>query len=849
MSHDELARPLPDTRPAVPPAQVAEGGSAALDIAVEGMTCASCVRRVEKAIASVEGVQDVGVNLATGRASVTLAPAAAPGPVLDAIRKAGYEPMPEERDFTIEGMSCASCVGRVEKALRSVPGVLEASANLASNRAHFRFVGGARTISAALAALAKAGYPGTPVRPSEEQEEIDRQARGAEMSALRRKLALSAAGTLPLLVLEMGGHLVPALHHALAMSFGETSLRVAAFLLATLVLFGPGWLFIAKGAPALLRGAPDMNSLVMLGTLAAYFYSTAATFAPGLFPGGLDTTYFESAAVIVTLILAGRYLEARAKGQAGDAIRKLLTLQAKTARVRDEAGERDVPVGEVTAGMVVVVRPGERLPVDGDVLEGSSYVDESMITGEPVPVLKHPGDLVVGGTVNQSGGFTFRATRVGGDTLLAQIVRTVEAAQGSKLPIQGMVDRVTMVFVPAVMACAALTFVAWLAFGPSPALGLALVNAVAVLIIACPCAMGLATPTSIMVGTGRAAELGILFRKGDALQRLGAVGIVAIDKTGTMTLGRPALTDIATADGFEETDVLRLAASVEARSEHPVAKAVTAAAAERGLAVATPTSFSSETGAGVAATVEGLSVAVGSARFMVRLGVEAGALADRAGSLAASGRTPLFVAIDGTAAAVLGVSDPVKPTTAAALSMLRREGVRIVMVSGDAKGTADAVARGLPVDKVIAEVLPTDKADVVRRLQAGGASVAFVGDGINDAPALAQADVGLAIGTGTDIAIESADVVLMSGDLRNVAIAMALSRATMRNLRQNLGWAFGYNAVLIPLAAGLLWPAFGVLLSPMLAGFAMALSSVSVVGNALRLRGFKPQATDGSVTQ
>ena len=557
-------------------------------------------------------------------------------------------------------------------------------------------------------------------------------------------------------------------------------------------------------------------------------------------PAGLDYTYFEAGAVIVTLILFGRYAEARAKGRTGDAIRQLLTLQAKTARILRDEQEQDVPVAEVRLGDIVVVRPGERLPVDGEVVEGSSFVDESMITGEPIPVQKGEGDAVVGGTVNKTGTFRFRATKVGADTLLAQIVRTMEAAQGSKLPIQALVDKVTMWFVPSVIVAALLTFVVWMVFGPSPALSLAIVNAVAVLIIACPCAMGLATPTSIMVGTGKAAEMGVLFRRGEALQVLRDVSVIALDKTGTITKGRPELTDIAVAEGFAEAEVLRLVAAVETRSEHPIAEAIVAEARRRDLVVAEPSVFAAEPGFGVSATVEGRALLVGADRLLTAKGIDVSPFAAVAAQLGDQGRSPLYAAIDGRLAAVLAVADPLKETSLEALAALRALGIWIVMITGDNRRTAEAIARGLPIDEVVAEVLPAGKVEVIKRLQAGGARVAFVGDGINDAPALAQADVGLAIGTGTDIAIESADVVLMSGDLRNVPNAVALSRATIRNIAENLFWAFGYNAVLIPVAAGVLYPSFGILMSPMFAGLAMALSSVSVVTNALRLKRFRP---------
>jgi Cu+-exporting ATPase len=742
-------------------------------------------------------------------------------------------------------MSCASCVGRVERALNAVPGVLGASVNLATERAQVRYAGGAHVLASVIAAAEKAGYPAEPLRTDADRDDRERQARAAELARLQRSLIVAAVATLPLLVFEMGSHLFDDLHHYLSASIGGDAVRLISFVLASIVQFAPGRIFYAKGWPALLRGAPDMNSLVMLGTSTAYGYSVASTFAPSLLPMGMDYTYYEAGAVIVTLILLGRSFEARAKGRTGDAIRRLMTLQVKTARLVRDGQEQDVPIEAVRVGDRVVVRPGERVPVDGEVVSGSSFVDESMITGEPIPSQKNAGATVIGGTVNKTGAFQFRAARVGRDTVLAQIVRTVEAAQGAKLPIQALVDRITLWFVPAIMGLAALTFLVWLAFGPEPALSLALVNAVAVLIIACPCAMGLATPTSIMVGTGKAAELGILFRRGEALQALRSARIVALDKTGTLTRGRPELTDLQVAEGFAENDVLSLVASVETRSEHPIAQAIAAEARRRGLALVEPEAFEGRPGFGVVAKVGGRQVAVGADRLMRDEGHDLAVFAGAAERLARQGKSPLYAAVDGRLAAIIAVADPIKETTPAALEALRGLGLRIVMITGDNRRTAEAIARTLGVDEVIAEVLPADKAAAVKRLQGGGAAVAFVGDGINDAPALAQADVGLAIGTGTDIAIESADVVLMSGDLRNVPNAIALSQATIRNIGQNLFWAFGYNAVLIPVAAGVLYPSFGILLSPMVAGLAMALSSVSVLGNALRLRSFAPPVKTG----
>jgi Cu+-exporting ATPase len=807
-------------------------------LAISDMTCASCVRRVEKAIAAVPGVADASVNLATERADVTFDAMPDLAAVAKAIRDAGYGVPEEVVTFPVDGMTCASCIARVEKALKTVSGVLDATANLAQERVRVRRIAGTASFADLAAAIERAGY-----RAVHEQADApgDDERRSSETAALRRDLILAALLTAPLFVMEMGAHAVPSFGHAIHEALGLEASRIIQFALATLVLLGPGRRFFVKGIPALLRLAPDMNSLVVIGTAAAWSFSTVATFAPGLLPGGAANVYFEAAAVIVTLLLAGRYLEARAKGRTGEAIRHLAGLQAKTARVLRAGKPEDVALEAVLPGDTILVRPGEKVPVDGEVIEGSSYIDESMITGEAMPVARKAGDRVTGGTVNTTGSLTFRATRVGADTVLSQIIRMVEDAQAAKLPIQALVDRVTQWFVPAVIAIALLTFGFWLAFGPSPALAHALVNAVAVLIIACPCAMGLATPTSIITGTGRAAELGVLFRQGIALQTLGATKIVAVDKTGTLTLGRPALTEIVPAQGFSREDVLRLVAAAEMHSEHPIAVAIHDAAVKEGLDLPTATDFAALSGRGISASVSGRSVEAGSASLMRDRGLDPSPFEAEAARLAAEGASPLYAAIDGRLAALFAVTDPVRPTTGQAIAALKALGIEVAMITGDNARTAHAVASKLGIDRVMAEVLPDGKVEAVRKLSDGGTrKIAFVGDGINDAPALAAADTGIAIGTGTDVAIESADVVLMAGDLRGVAAGIALSRATMRNIRQNLFWAFGYNVALVPVAAGLLYPAFGLQLSPALAAGAMALSSVFVVTNALRLKRFRP---------
>lgn len=663
---------------------------------------------------------------------------------------------------------------------------------------------------------------------------------------MKKDLVLATVLALPVFILEMGSHVIPGMHQWIMDTIGLQESWYLQFVLTLLVLAIPGRRFYLKGIPALLRLGPDMNSLVSVGTLAAFGYSMVATFAPGLLPQGTVNVYYEAAAVIVALILLGRFMEARAKGRTSEAIKRLVGLQAKEAHVLRNGIVIDIPISDVALDDIIEVRPGERIPVDGEVSEGTSFVDESMITGEPIPVEKVPGSLMVGGTVNQKGALRLRATAVGGQTMLSQIIRMVEQAQGSKLPIQAVVDKVTLWFVPVVMLAALLTFLAWLTFGPSPALSFALVNAVAVLIIACPCAMGLATPTSIMVGTGRGAEMGILFRKGEALQLLKDARVVAVDKTGTLTEGRPVMTDLELAEGFELDLVLAKVAAVESRSEHPIARAIVEAALGKEISLPALTEFDSITGMGVRATVDGERVEVGADRFMRELGLDIEYFSKTAIRLGNEGKSPLYVAIDGRLAAIIAVADPIKSSTPIAINALHQLGLKVAMITGDNANTANAIARQLGIDEVVAEVLPEGKVEAVRRLKESYGKVAYVGDGINDAPALAVADIGLAIGTGTDIAVESADVVLMSGNLQGVPNAIGLSKATIGNIRQNLFWAFGYNAALIPVAAGLLYPAYGLLLSPIFAAGAMALSSVFVLGNALRLRRFQPPLAEDS---
>lgn len=812
-----------------------------MSLQIKGMSCASCVSRIETALKKVDGVTNASVNLATERAEITSGTPIDREALIKAVEHAGYEVADAATELSIDGMTCASCVSRVEKALKAVPGVKEANVNLATERAT---ITGTANVAALIAAIDKAGYDAKEIQTAIPDQTEHLEKKDQERAELKRDLILATIFALPVFILEMGSHLIPGMHHLIAQTIGIQNSWYLQFILTTLVLLIPGRRFYIHGLPALLRLAPDMNSLVAVGTLAAYLFSIVATFMPSILPAGTVNVYYEAAAVIVALILLGRFLEAKAKGRTSEAIQRLVSLQAKVAHVSRDHQIIDIPIDQVVVGDFIIVKPGERVPVDGKVVEGKSFVDESMITGEPIPVEKKIDSDVVGGTINQNGTFSFKAVAVGGETMLAQIIRLVEQAQGPKMPIQAVVDKITLWFVPAVMAAAVLTFLIWLIFGPSPALTFALVNAVAVLIIACPCAMGLATPTSIMVGTGRGAELGVLFRKGEALQLLKDAKVVAVDKTGTLTEGHPVLTDFEVTEFFQRDHVLSMVAAVESRSEHPIAKAIVDAAIKENLTLPKVNQFDSVTGMGVYADIdENGDIHIGADRYMLQLNIDISPFANAAQRLGDEGKSPLYVAIQGKLAAIIAVADPIKATTPSAIKALHQLGLKVAMVTGDNARTAQAIARQLGIDEVIAEVLPEGKVTAVQTLKAKYGNIAFVGDGINDAPALAEADVGLAIGTGTDVAIESADVVLMSGNLQGVANAIALSKATIGNIHQNLFWAFAYNTLLIPVAAGLLYPAYGILLSPIFAAGAMALSSVFVLANALRLRRFQPAST------
>lgn len=756
----------------------------------------------------------------------------------------------EERrvDLPVMGMSCAACANAVERALSKTQGVASAQVNFATKTATVRFDPGVTNPGALVEAIRGAGYDAQapaehPDHHGDHTEHL--HVNTEEQRRLAWKVGIGAALTLPVMVLAMA-HGVEA--------FNQKWAQWVQLALTTPVVFWCGRQFFVSAWKGLRHRRANMDTLVAVGTGAAYVYSFAATLWPGFFLAGsherhaLAPVYYEAAAAIIVLILLGKLLEARATGRTGAAIRRLLSLQAKTARVVRGGVEVDVPIDQVTVGDLVVVRPGEKVPVDGRVEEGETAVDESMLTGESVPVEKRPGDEVFGATINGTGAMRVRATRVGGETALQRIVQLVQEAQGSKAPIARLADRISGIFTPTVLAIALITFIVWWFVGPAETrLNMALVASVSVLIIACPCALGLATPTAIMVGTGRGAEEGVLIRSGEALETAHALDAVILDKTGTITRGKPSLTDMRAVGRIPEEELLRLAAGAERLSEHALASAIVGGAMARGVRPADATSFRAEVGRGVRATVEGRTVVVGKRRLLEESGVDAAALDGPATELAEAGRTPVFVAVDGCAAGVLGVADTVKPGAREAIGRLRAMGLRAVMITGDNARTAAAVARevGIASEDVFAEVLPSEKAEHVRRLQAQGLKVAMVGDGINDAPALAQADVGIAMGTGTDVAIEAADITLPGGDLGRVPTAIELSRATMRTIRQNLFWAFVYNVIGIPIAAGVLYPATGWLLSPIFASAAMAFSSVSVVLNSLRLRGKERQSAAG----
>ena len=789
------------------------------------------------ALRALDGVDAALVNAATARAEVVFDPRrVSVRELTEAISKSGFRVGGTQTRIGIENLRCASCVGFIEEELSSTPGVLRAATNVGTQEATVDYLPEATNLKELPRAIERWGYE-THAPASEEPEDAQAQAHKREFTRLIRRFWFATIVSAPV-VLTSYPQIEPYLR-----SLAPAMIRLlwaAAAILTLPVLLWSGNDFLVGFWTATKHRAANMNTLIALGTTAAWLYSTLLVLFPSIFPERAAEPFFDVVAVVIALVVLGQALEVRARGRTSDAIRKLMGIQAKSARVVRDGSEIEIPVKEVLVGDIVQVRPGEKVPVDGVVVEGSSSVDESMITGEPLAVSKAPGDEVVGATINKTGAFRFQATKVGKDTMLAQIVKMVQEAQNTKAPIARLADTVSGYFVPAVMILAVLTFVIWFNFGPSPHLIFALITGVTVLIIACPCALGLATPISLMVGIGKGAEHGILIRSGAALQTAQTLHTVVLDKTGTITKGKPELSDVITAEGQDRHELLALAASVERSSEHPLAEAIVEKAKQLALALHDPTSFEAIPGHGVVAVVRGRRIALGNAKLMQRIGVELGGLAARGEGLAEEGKTPMFVALDGKAAGVVAVADTIKEDSLEAIEALKRMGIEVVMITGDNARTAKAIARKVKIERVLAEVVPEDKAHNVRLLQAEGKRVAMVGDGINDAPALAQADVGLAIGTGTDVAIEASDITLIRGSLKGVVTAIEVSRATMRNIKQNLFGAFIYNGLGLPVAMGLLYPIFGILLSPIIAGAAMAFSSVTVVTNANRLRAFAP---------
>ncbi len=835
-------------------------GAARIQIPLVGMTCAACASRIQRKLQKGAGVDEAAVNFGTERAVVTYDPSLSNATTLvGLVRAAGYDARTVTAILPIAGLEWAATASPVERALLRLPGVLHAGVSLTTGQARVEYLPDSTTPAELQQAVEHAGYELASPIDAGDPVELEKQARAREYRMLRARFIVAAvAGVLAMLLSTplMAAHAESAgpadLFDRLMMPFASlmiravpglglvppAALRWVLLLLTTPVLFWSGRQFFRGAYSGLLHGTADMNTLIALGTGAAWAYSAVVTVIPGLFArSGLSVdVYFEAVPVILALVLLGKMLESGARARTGDAIRALMGLQPKTAKVLREGSEVDVEVAALAPDDVIAVHPGERIPVDGVVTAGRSAVDESMLTGEPLPVEKGVGDEVVGGSVNGSGAFRFRATRVGRDTALAQIVRMVQEAQSTRAPIQRLADRIAGVFVPVVVSVAIVAFVLWYVFGPPPAYLYALVSFVTVLIIACPCAMGLATPTAVMVATGAAARRGVLFRGGASLESAGRVGTVILDKTGTLTEGRPTVVETDTANGFDADDMLLLAASLERASEHPLAAAVVNAAAQRGLPLFEASEFESYGGRGVEGSVAGRRVIVGNLALLEARGIRTQGAEAAATAMAGRGRTAVLVAIDETVAGVLGVSDAVRPGSRAAVQRLRALGAEVVMVTGDAERTANAVAKEVGIERVIAGVLPAEKARIVRQLRSeSGRRVAMVGDGINDAPALAEADVGMAIGTGTDVALEASDVTLVGGDPAGIAHAIEFSRRTLRVIRQNLFWAFAYNIIGIPIAAGVLYPAFGLLLSPVFASAAMALSSVSVVSNSLRL--------------
>ena len=806
-----------------------------IDLPIRGMSCAGCASNIEKNLAGLEGVEKASVNLATSQAMVLFDPQVVkPEEFISAIRKIGYGVGTVNAEIPIEGILCGSCVLKIETALFEVRGVVKAAVNLATGKARVEYLPSETNLAEIKRTIERTGYQVLEVSGGgKEEEDLEQVIRRKEYKKLRVRFI---CGIILALIIFLGS-----MPHWFPWVPGLLNNFFVLWALATPVQFLIGWPFLKGAWTSFRHRNADMNTLIAVGTTAAYLYSVVATVLPAFFrkAGIAPAVYFDTSAFIIALILFGRTLEAKAKTRTSEAIKKLMELRPKTARVVRDGEEKDVPIEEVSVGDVVVVRPGEKIPVDGIVEEGRSSVDESMITGESMPVRKGPGDEVIGATLNKTGSFRFRAARVGKETALAQIIKLVQDAQGSKAPIQRLADVISGYFVPVVISIAVATFIIWFDFGPSPSLTFALLNFVAVLIIACPCALGLATPTAVMVGTGKGAENGILIKGGESLETIHRVDTILFDKTGTLTKGEPQLTDIVASPSFQENELLALAAAAEKPSEHPLGEAILKEALARGTPIDEAKDFKAVEGHGVEANVKGRRVCLGDAKFMGDKGIDIGPWQKMAQDLSADGKTVVYAAVDGASAGLLAIADTLKENSAEAVEKLKKLGLDVVMLTGDHPRTAEAISRKVGIEKVISEVLPEEKVQEIKKLQEAGRKVAMVGDGINDAPALAQADVGIAIGTGTDVAMEASDITLIRGDLRAVGSAIELSKRTIRIVRQNLFWAFFYNVVGIPVAAGILYPFLHILLNPIIASAAMAFSSVSVVSNSLRLRRFK----------
>ena len=818
-----------------------------IDLPIAGLTCSTCVTTVERGLQDVPGVSDVQVNFSLDKAHVTYDPAQSDvSDLVSAVKKAGYKVgAADMRVRLTPGLHCASCVRFIEDALYSTPGVLKAIVNPGTELVQINYVPGLADFAAIKAAIESTGYKAARPIESDETGDDETAAHRHEYQSLMRKFWVATAIAIPVMLVaypELPWLYLPNLFVGEASEALIRALFILSAVVTLPVMAYSGGQFFTGGWAAFKHHSADMNTLIALGTSAAWIYSTVALIIPAIFPEGTATPFYDVTAVVTALVVLGQALEVRAKGQTSQAIRKLLDLQAKTARVLRDGQEIEIPVEEVLVGDVIVVRPGDKIPVDGEIVDGRSALDESMVTGESLPVDKTIGDEVIGATVNTTGSFKFRATKVGKDTALAQIVKMVQDAMGSKAPIARLVDVVSSYFVPAVMIISILTFLTWYNFGPSQALAFAVVTAVTVLIIACPCAVGMAVPMSMVAGVGKGAEHGVLIRNGEALQTASQLKVIVLDKTGTITKGKPELTDTVPANGFEAADLLHYAASADRLSEHPLAQAIVDGAKAQEIDVVEPTEFDAVPGHGVETVVEGRQVLVGNIKLMQRHEIDASTIEADVQRLQGEGKTAMYVAVDGRAAGVVAVADTIKEDSIQAIKVMRDVGLEVIMLTGDNERTALAIARQVGIQRVLADVLPEDKAQEVHRLKMGGIKVGMVGDGINDAPALVEADVGFAIGTGTDVAIEAADITLMSGSLKGVAYAIEISQATMRNAKQSLIGAFGYNSLGIPIAAGVLFPFFGLLLSPLLAGAAMAASSVTVVTNANRLRFFKAKS-------